>query len=311
MRYAAYDELDGRPNVIVDGFASRGTVLVLSHWPGAGSPEVVADDLSTQMAFRYLETPSVHVSADLVSNNHFDEDGLCGIYALLHPEDALARKAALIDVASAGDFATWRNRDSARIAMALTAFADPDRSPLALSGQPYTAQTKILYEHLLPRLPALLDDPEAVGDLWAEDDARLQRTLDALERGAITIEEKPEIDLAVVRVPDGEAPHDMAIFNATNRFRVLTLQDGMSSLRYRYESWVRYRSRPVMPRVSLAPLAKILSDKDGAAWISGSIDELTPALRPRSASSIKLDELEGVICQFLEGSVDFAEAPSE
>jgi hypothetical protein len=98
MHYVAFDELAGRPNVIVDGYPTEGTVLTLSHWVGAGTPEELADDLSTQIAFRYLDRPAMHVSADAVSNNHFDEDGLCGIFAVLHPHEALARRDRLIDV---------------------------------------------------------------------------------------------------------------------------------------------------------------------------------------------------------------------
>src|SRR5438309_948341 len=104
MRYVAWDELGGRANVIVDGYGTEGTVLTLSHWPGSGTPEALADDLSTQIAFRYLDDPSFHVDADAVSNNHFDEDGLCGIFALVHPHEALEQRTLLIDVASAGDF---------------------------------------------------------------------------------------------------------------------------------------------------------------------------------------------------------------
>ena len=38
MRYVPYDELDGIPNVVVDGARHPDSVLVLSHWPKSGSP---------------------------------------------------------------------------------------------------------------------------------------------------------------------------------------------------------------------------------------------------------------------------------
>ncbi|MGH2829107.1 MAG: DUF6687 family protein [Actinomycetota bacterium] len=73
MRYIPWDDLDGRPSIVVDGYPAEGTVLTLSHWRGAGTPEELADDLSTQIAFRYLDRPDLAVVADAVSNNHFDE----------------------------------------------------------------------------------------------------------------------------------------------------------------------------------------------------------------------------------------------
>src|SRR5687768_1250126 len=115
MEYVAWDELGGRPSIIVDGYPAEGTVLTLSHWRGSGSPEELADDLSTQIAFRYLDRPDLAVDAEAVSNNHFDEDGLCGIFAVLHPGEALARRDRLIQVASTGDFDTFQDRDMARV----------------------------------------------------------------------------------------------------------------------------------------------------------------------------------------------------
>ena len=76
LAYVPYGELGGRPNVVVDGSPADGTLLCLSHWPGIGSPAEFAADLSAQMAFRYLGAFDRHDGAELVSNNHFDQDGL-------------------------------------------------------------------------------------------------------------------------------------------------------------------------------------------------------------------------------------------
>ena len=76
MRFVPYAELDGVPNVIVDGAATEATLLTLSHWPGSRVPASLRADLSAEIAVRYLEQPAMHVPADVVSNNHFDEDGV-------------------------------------------------------------------------------------------------------------------------------------------------------------------------------------------------------------------------------------------
>ena len=58
------------------------------------------------MAFAYVEAGGGrHGAATVVSNNHFDQDGLVGVFALSFPEEAEARRDLLVEVARAGDFA--------------------------------------------------------------------------------------------------------------------------------------------------------------------------------------------------------------
>src|SRR5262245_23297749 len=101
-RFVPYHELGDRPNVIVDGAANAHTVLTLSHWPASPTPDALRDDLSAQIVFRYLDRPDLRVDTDVVSNNHFDEDGLVGVYSLLFPEDAQRNRELLIGIAAAG-----------------------------------------------------------------------------------------------------------------------------------------------------------------------------------------------------------------
>lgn len=288
MRFMGYEELEGRPNVIVDGYGADGTVLVLSHWPGSGTPEVLKDDLSTMIAFRYLDHPELTVEAEAVSNNHFDEDGLCGIFAVLHPEEALARRERIIDVASAGDFGVFRSRDAFRVSTALMAYEDRDRSPLAIFDLPYPKQSAALYEELLERLPHMIDSPETYRELWGEQDAALEATLGAIASGTIRIEERPDLDLAVVTVADSFAGEvvDAGLYSSTLMTRVLVQHGHRYDLRYRYESWVDYRSRPVPARIDLTPLAKLLSEDEPAGrWRFDGVDHITPRLRLSGAEA--------------------------
>ena len=107
MRFVPYEALGDLSNIIVDGSANAHTVLTLSHWPASGTPAALSGDTSTAIVFNYLEAPAFHVEAAAVSNNHFDEDGLLGIFALLTPDEALKRRDLMLDVASAGDFGTY------------------------------------------------------------------------------------------------------------------------------------------------------------------------------------------------------------
>ena len=128
MQYVPHAGPGDRPCIIVDGAPHPAARLTLSHWPKSGTPPVLQDDLSTQIAFRYLHHSELHVVVEAVSNNHFDEDGLASLYTILHPEAALARRALLCDFAAAGDSGTYRRRQAARAAFIVSAYADPELS---------------------------------------------------------------------------------------------------------------------------------------------------------------------------------------
>jgi hypothetical protein len=291
LRFAPYDAMAGAANVVVDGSPTDGTVLSLSHWPHLVAPLGLAADLSAQMAFAYLDRFDLHGAAELVSNNHFDQDGLVSVYALIDPDRALARRDLLIDIAAAGDFATYRSRTAARISMAIAAFADPDRSPLTFGDGD---RTGALYEELLGRLPEMMDDPDRYRDLWADEDDTLHASEALVRSGQVRIEEDEALDLAVCSVPPGapdagghrfggmwvDGLHPMAINNATDRFALLCVRGRRYEFTYRYESWVQYRSRRPRPRVDLRPLAAELTDAEPgtARWIFDGAETLSPRL---------------------------------
>jgi hypothetical protein len=303
LRYVPYGSLGASvPSVVVDGSPAEGTVLCLSHWPGIESPPEFWADLSAQMAFLYVDAGGErHGTASVVSNNHFDQDGLVGVFALHSPEEARARRTLLEDVARAGDFARTDSREAARVSMVLAAYADPERSPLA--GLPdssdYEGQTAALYAELLGLLPELCDHVGRFESLWGEEDATLDASEAALASGSVTISEVPELDLAVVSVPE-DAPdagghrfgglwlpglHPMAVNAATERGALLTVRGRRYQFEYRYESWVQFRSRRVRPRVELGPLADALSTAESDAggsvtWTADRVSGLTPALGP-------------------------------
>lgn len=280
MIYRAYQELTEVPHVVVDGSAQPGTVLALSHWPGSATPEALRRDLSAEIAFAYLDHAESHVAVEFVTNNHFDQDGVVSMFALTEPEAASAHRERLIDVARAGDFGRFHNRDAARAAIAVA------NLEVTIDGDAYAA--------LLPRLTEIVDHVERFRDHWADEDAHITETEHAIATGAITIDEVPELDLAIVTVPptwserivhrftttDGNAAHPYALHNATGRFAILTLSGGAPELRYRYETWVHYVSCRPRPRVDLTELAAELTAADPGAgiWTFDGVDYLSPAL---------------------------------
>jgi hypothetical protein len=316
LAFLPFDDAASEPNVIVDGSATPNTVLALSHWPG--SPDVPPDvqaDLSAQMAFRYLDHPEpLHGAARVVSNNHFDQDGLVGVFALVDPAEAQARRPLLEDLAAAGDFGTYRFRDAARASMVVSAFTDADRSPFGPLPASYDEQTALLYTEVLGRLAELVDDVDTYRDLWADEDAALSESEAAVASGVVRIDEHPEVDLAVVTVTGEQrwsghrfggrrydGVHPMAIHNATPRTSLLLVVDGSYRFTFRYESWVKYRSAPVPRRVDLAPLAQALTAADDGPWTSDPVNALTPELQPveGAASSLAPDVVTAMIADHL------------
>jgi len=316
LRFLAYDHLGDVPNVVVDGSPTASTVLTLSHWPGSPTPDDLVDDLSAQIAFRALERPELFDGIEAVSNNHFDQDGLMSAYALLHPEAALARRDLVVDVARAGDFATFHDRDAMRIAMAIAAHDDPRRSPLPAEvfDGGYEAQCAALYETLLPRCTAMLDDPESTRALWEHEDAHLTDSLDAIDHGPVMLTEDADLDLAVCVVPDGwvdravtrftiarsAALHPAAVPNRTERMRVITSHGGEHRLECRYETWVMFRSRRLTPRPDLRLLATRLDEVEGrATWQADAPGALTPTLAPQRGTDLSLGEFTAEVRAFL------------
>lgn len=300
LAYVAYHRLAGRPNVIVDGSPAEGTTLTLTHWPGYRPPAGLARDLSAQMAFAYLDAGAgLHDRAAAVSNNHFDQDGLAGLFALACPEAAQARRALLLDLAAAGDFATYTSRAAARISMVCAAYADRKRSPLRLASDD-DEQCEQLYTELLGRLPELCDHCDRFRALWGKEDAALARSEALIASGRVKVREYPDVDLAVFDIPeDVDLPgghrfahlwypglHPMAIANATGRFAVLSRQGLRYRFHYRYETWVQYRSRRPRARRDLRPLAAALSalEPAGVTWPAQPSSALEPVLEPAGSA---------------------------
>jgi hypothetical protein len=297
FRYLGYEESRTVPNVVVDGAANESTVLTLSHWPGAPTPGRLKRDVSAEIAVAYLDEPCDHAPAEVVTNNHFDVDGLVSIFVLTRPELALAHRDLLIDVAEAGDFSRYRDRRAARAAMTIDALASEESDDCT-----YTEHTDRLYHQLLPITLDVVLDNDAYREHWAAEDAELTASEAAIADGRITIDERPDLDLAIVTIdPDEPARsghvvgdtktlgvHPMALHNATERLRILTIHGRNYRFADRYETWVQFQSRPFLPRVDMAALAvELTSHERGAVtWSATPPSGITTTTAPSDESSI-------------------------
>jgi hypothetical protein len=304
LTYTQYGALDSVDNIVVDGAGQPSTLLTLSHWPHSGTPAALRADLSAEIAFRYLDEPALHVDARAVSNNHFDQDGLVSVYALTDPEDALRRREQLVDVARAGDFGKFADRASAAAAFTIA----------QLGGE---LDTDDPYPEMLERLPEILDHPLRYAAYWESEDAHLRASEEAIASGAVTIHELPEVDLAVVEVPEdlpaltahrfsrttSQVLHHMAVHNATDRLRLLYVQGNRYEFQYLYETWIQLASFRPMPRVDLSALVAQLDELEssGGKWSFSGAGDIAPTLELRDAdeSSIRPDPFRSMLVDAL------------
>jgi hypothetical protein len=317
MKYVPYPLLGGVPNIVVDGAAQEDTVLTLSHWPGSGSPAQFRADTSTEIVLNYLAEPGAKKEyapkVRAVSNNHFDEDGLCAVWAMLNPKLALPWRDLLVDVATAGDFSTYRRPQAAKVVFTVRSFADPEISPVAEKLGDDDDSGSSRYAALLPLLEDFLDETDRYGPYWGDEWSTMLKSKTAMVMGQVELHEVPHVDLAVAQAP--EALHPMVLYNNTERLRVLTaLPGGRFCLRYRYESWVQFASRPVMPRVDLEPLLPRLQELESAQqqvqWTFDGNSTVTPALQPLgrdgqpAPSSLSLEQLLDELTAYFEKEQD-------
>jgi hypothetical protein len=149
-----------RKSICADGLVD-GTDLHLSHWTGNKTPKQYLSDLSTECAFKFIETEedsSIWKDAIIV-NNHFDTDGLLSVWALMEPEKAREHKAKMLAAAAAGDFDEWGV--SERGLQLNFAFLNIAKSASAEDADAYAL--------LLPQVESLLETIDDREDLWGMD----------------------------------------------------------------------------------------------------------------------------------------------
>lgn len=293
--FKPYYELDGIPNIIVDGTPHKDSKLILSHWIDSGTPAEWMRDTSAEIVLDYIEKYELPDDAKFVSNDHFDQDGLVGILGVVSPEMALKNKKILIDIATAGDFGKYSNRNAARISMALNSLTKPQYSHFSqeVFKRPYPEMAATFYQETLKLLPQMMSDVTPFSYLWKDEDEFLDYSEGLIKSGTVIIEEDLKSDVAIVIIPEKivtnkfhrfavdkmGAIHDMAIHNNTERARILYVHGKKINFKYRYETWVQLKNNTHPLRVDLMELSKKLSEIDSNDWTYSGSDKLVPELK--------------------------------
>jgi len=317
-RYVPYHDIGAAPHIVVDGKQQAATTLTLSHWPWNSTPETLLRDTSTDIAFAYLKSPAFHNDSGIVSNSHYDEDGLLSMFALTNPAEAWAHKDWLIRTSYASDFWRCTDEDAAKLSFVLAAWTDPEVSPLPADIFELPLRQKIIAEYrlMLEALPGILSDPYKDEQFWQPEFQFWQDSIAYIDSGEVRLEEWPDLDTVVVRVPGDLPPqrirrylthwelpvHPFAIFAKTNCSRVIWVHGQQVSMQFRYESWVQVSSFKPQPRVDLQPLAELLSELDGTDWQFDGVHEVAAGLyrANEEAGSLAADEVLQALAAFLK-----------
>jgi hypothetical protein len=330
MRFEFYHEgLAGAPLLAVDGTVEN--ALHLSHWEGNTTPAELKADTSTEIALNFAAWPRRGEWArgvEVVTNNHFDADGVLSVWSVLNGERALGLRDALVSAAEAGDFSEFPNEDAVRVSILLQGGDNPFvpgvNSPLVehLAGGERVDERRA-YELVLPEVERVLARTGDYEPLWREGWAQIERTLESFARGDSRVAEDAESKLSVVTLaPDfyggrydparQPAPYTAVAHNARGEvFLVATPHaDGWAyRVDYPYYSWAETRTRPRVARRDLSGLLERLNGLESGAegrWMPDR-SELTSAVKflddggVPAASRLEPDVVAGELRAALKG----------
>jgi hypothetical protein len=304
MRFEFYhDGLARVPKLSVDGTVDD--ALHLSHWEGNATPEELRADTSTEIALNFVGWPRRDEWArgvEVVTNNHFDADGVLSVWTVLSGERALDLGDELVAAAEAGDFSEFPDESAVRVSILLQGGDNPFvpgvNSPLVehLAGGAEVDEARA-YELVLPEVERVLTRTDDYESLWREGWGRVERTLESFARGGSRVEEDAESRLSLVTLaPDiygaqgfdparHAAPYTALAHNARGEVLLVAtpLAGGWSyRIDYPYYSWAVTFTRPRVARRDLSALVERLNGMEGdggdATWKTDG-SELTSAVK--------------------------------
>jgi hypothetical protein len=324
MRFEFYTEaLDNVPKLSVDGTVDN--AIHFSHWQGNETPAEVKADTSTEIALKLVASPNkaaLTKGIELVTNNHFDTDGVLSCWTVLTGERALAYRELLIAAAEAGDFSEHSSDDGVRVSIAIQGSdqASPnneDGSPLAqlLAGESVDDDARA-YELVLPEVERLLTNINDYESLWREGWENVAAAIESFERGKSSVAEYANVSLITLgpelfdgagfRPTKHAAPYTAISKFAKGELFVIAIPTNggwFYRLDYPYYSWAETVVRPRIQRRNLTDTLQFLnakeSNRDGR-WQTDN-REMTSAAKfldgnsTLAASSIEPDQVAEVL----------------
>jgi hypothetical protein len=274
MRFEFYHSgLADVPKLSVDGTVDNS--VHFSHWQGNTTPAEVKADTSTEIALNLVASPNkerLTRGIELVTNNHFDTDGVLSVWTMLNGERALELRDKLIPAAEAGDFSEFKTEAAVRASIVIQGTDQPipddePGSPIAcqLAGENVEDEARA-YDLVLPEVERILTRTDEYENLWRDPWERIATALESFGRGSSKVMELPNGLSLINLAPDAFVPagfdpkRDVAPFTAISRyakgklFLIATpLNDGWAyRIDYPYYSWAETVVRPKIARLDFA-----------------------------------------------------------
>jgi len=324
MRFEFYTEaLENVPKLSVDGTVDNS--IHFSHWEGNSTPTEVKADTSTEIALNLVASPNraaLTQGIELVTNNHFDTDGVLSCWTVLTGERALVYRDLLISAAEAGDFSEYSSDDGVRVSIAIQGSdqASPnndDGSPLArlLAGEEVDDDARA-YELVLPKVEHLLTHISEYESLWRDGWERVVAAVESFEKGGSTVVEQSDISVVTLapELFDGagfsptrhSAPYTAISKFAKGELFLIAIPNGAGwfyRIDYPYYSWAETVVRPHIARRDLGPALLLLNEREGnrdGRWQTDN-REMTSAVKfldsagTLAASRLRPDEVTEVL----------------
>ncbi|OLE55959.1 MAG: hypothetical protein AUG51_00815 [Acidobacteria bacterium 13_1_20CM_3_53_8] len=282
MRFEYYHAgLKDVPKLSVDGTVENS--IHFSHWQGNHTPPEVKADTSTEIALNLVAAPDreeLTKGIELVTNNHFDTDGVLSVWTVLTGERATRLREKLIAAAEAGDFSEFSNEDGVRASIVIQgsdAVGDQEEagSPLArtLAGTSVLDDARA-YELILPEVERVLTRTSDYEELWRKSWERIASALESFARGASNVEEHAVTSLSIVTLapeifsPSGfnptrhAAPYTAISHYARGHLYLIAVPIGGGwtfRVDYPYYSWAETIVRPRIVRQDFSGLVARLN----------------------------------------------------
>lgn len=287
MEFIPYLDLKqhAEETVVVDSYHPS-AAYTLSHWRGLDlSPELRADT-STEICLKAIAQNHPALNCTYVTNNHFDIDGFCGIWAMQTPEKALEYRETLSRLALIGDFreaaplneaslraiklACWLNKLETEL------FYAPFDAGLFEEKEARLCVPK--FDYFLPRFGEALENPEIVREHWEKEFEEIVKGISTLSAQNITLLEEER--LQIISLPEASHYYVHFAWSYPADMVLSILPGNRYELEYKYTTWVD-TARSAFPRLNMQALAKELNalEESTHTWTYETVTDTGPILR--------------------------------
>ena len=285
--YFYEDAMQSVRKISVDGLVPNS--YHLSHWVGNETPAALKADTSTEIALNFISDvhyKSLFPNANILTNNHFDTDGLLSVFTLLYPDKAENIAKTLIDTAEACDFLSFSSEDGVKINILIAEICHAEKSPFRKQWKRFSGpKESIYYKTLLQELPGIIKQKDEYSNLWRGKFDKIVASMEMFEKRAIWVQEYNDVGLTVVINDVKPAPQAIDYYCKGDIFLIIE-DNGRPNgrdkgrygyeLSYRYYSWADTIRRPHISKLSTTHLAEYLNRNEKASigkWRSPTPDQ--------------------------------------